>query len=66
MREAYLMLIGAATFDKLDGALARRLGLTEPLPEESEEENQRGQHHGRSGRCHQFLCRSGLDLSTSP
>jgi CDP-diacylglycerol--serine O-phosphatidyltransferase len=34
MREAYLMLIGAATFDKLDGALARRLGLTEPLPDE--------------------------------
>ncbi len=34
MRESYLMLIGAATFDKLDGALARRLGLTEPLPEE--------------------------------
>jgi phosphatidylserine synthase len=32
LREAYLMLIGAATFDKLDGALARRLGLTEPLP----------------------------------
>jgi CDP-diacylglycerol--serine O-phosphatidyltransferase len=34
MREAYLMLIGAATFDKLDGALARRLGLTEPLPDQ--------------------------------
>ena len=34
MREAYLMLMGAATFDKLDGALARRLGLTDPLPEE--------------------------------
>ncbi|MCB2217032.1 MAG: CDP-alcohol phosphatidyltransferase family protein [Desulfobulbaceae bacterium] len=34
IREAYLMIIGAATFDKLDGALARRLGLTEPLPEE--------------------------------
>ncbi len=31
LREAYLMLIGAATFDKLDGALARRLGLTEPM-----------------------------------
>jgi len=31
--EAYLMLIGAAVFDKLDGALARRLGLTEPSPE---------------------------------
>jgi phosphatidylserine synthase len=34
MRESYLMMIGAATFDKLDGALARRLGLTEPLPDE--------------------------------
>ena len=26
--------MGAAIFDKLDGAVARRLGLTEPLPEE--------------------------------
>lgn len=34
MRESYLMLIGAATFDKLDGAPARRLGLTEPLPDQ--------------------------------
>jgi CDP-diacylglycerol--serine O-phosphatidyltransferase len=34
IRESYLMIIGAATFDKLDGALARRLGLTDPLPEE--------------------------------
>ncbi len=34
MREAYLMMIGAATFDKLDGALARRLGLTQPLADE--------------------------------
>ena len=32
-REMYFMMIGAATFDKLDGALARRLGLTEPLPD---------------------------------
>lgn len=32
-REMYLMIIGAATFDKLDGAVARRLGLTEPLPD---------------------------------
>jgi len=31
IREAYLFLIGAAMFDKLDGALARKLGLTEPL-----------------------------------
>jgi phosphatidylserine synthase len=34
IREAYLFLIGAAIFDKLDGALARKLGLTEPLPEQ--------------------------------
>jgi phosphatidylserine synthase len=34
IREAYLFLIGAAVFDKLDGALARKLGLTEPLPTE--------------------------------
>jgi len=31
IREAYLFLIGAAIFDKLDGTLARKLGLTEPL-----------------------------------
>jgi phosphatidylserine synthase len=31
-REMYFMIIGAATFDKLDGAVARRLGLNEPLP----------------------------------
>jgi len=31
IREAYLLLIGAAVFDKLDGAMARKLGLTEPL-----------------------------------
>ena len=31
-QEAVLILIGAAMFDKLDGALARKLGLTEPLP----------------------------------
>jgi len=36
-REMYFMLIGAATFDKLDGAVARRLGLTEPLPEHSDQ-----------------------------
>ncbi|MFZ7128542.1 MAG: CDP-alcohol phosphatidyltransferase family protein [Desulfobacterales bacterium] len=33
LRESYLILIGAAIFDKLDGALARKLGLTEPLPD---------------------------------
>ncbi|RPJ73490.1 MAG: CDP-alcohol phosphatidyltransferase, partial [Desulfobacteraceae bacterium] len=32
VREASLFLLGAALFDKLDGALARRLGLTEPAP----------------------------------
>jgi phosphatidylserine synthase len=35
LRESYLMLIGAATFDKLDGMVARRLGLTDPLPAEA-------------------------------
>ncbi len=33
VREAYLLLFGAAFFDKLDGAMARKLGLTEPLPD---------------------------------
>lgn len=33
IREAYLLLIGATIFDKLDGAVARKLGLTEPLPD---------------------------------
>ena len=37
IREAYLFLIGAAMFDKLDGALARKLGLTEPLLAENEQ-----------------------------
>jgi len=32
-REMFFMIIGAATFDKLDGSVARRLGLTEPLPD---------------------------------
>ena len=36
IREAYLFLIGAAVFDKLDGAVARKLGLTEPLSMEKE------------------------------
>ncbi len=36
VREAYLFLIGAAMFDKLDGAVARKLGLTEPLPDEED------------------------------
>ncbi len=34
IREASVLLIGAAIFDKLDGTLARRLGLTEPIPGE--------------------------------
>ncbi len=37
MRESYLLLIGAAVFDKLDGAIARRLGLTEPLVDTKDE-----------------------------
>ncbi|MGB5987636.1 MAG: CDP-alcohol phosphatidyltransferase family protein [Desulfobacterales bacterium] len=32
VREAYMFLMGATLFDKLDGAVARRLGLTTPLP----------------------------------
>jgi phosphatidylserine synthase len=36
VREAYLILVGAALFDKLDGALARRLGLSEPPPGQGE------------------------------
>ena len=36
IREASLFLIGAALFDKLDGALARRLGLTEPAVSETD------------------------------
>ncbi len=35
LREAYLILLGAAVFDKMDGALARKLGLTEPLPDQA-------------------------------
>lgn len=31
--ESYLLIIGAAVFDKLDGAMARKLGLTQPIPE---------------------------------
>lgn len=31
MTESYLLLIGATVFDKLDGAMARKLGLTEPI-----------------------------------
>ncbi|MGM0451870.1 MAG: CDP-alcohol phosphatidyltransferase family protein [Thermodesulfobacteriota bacterium] len=30
MTESYLLIMGAAVFDKLDGAMARKLGLTEP------------------------------------
>ncbi|MGB5155998.1 CDP-alcohol phosphatidyltransferase family protein [Desulfobacterium sp. N47] len=35
IKEAYLILIGATIFDKLDGALARKLGLTELLASET-------------------------------
>ncbi|MBI4083110.1 MAG: CDP-alcohol phosphatidyltransferase family protein [Candidatus Lambdaproteobacteria bacterium] len=34
VREALFLLIGAVFFDRLDGLVARRLGLTEPLPRE--------------------------------
>jgi phosphatidylserine synthase len=37
IREAYLILMGAAIFDKLDGAVARRLGLTEPSGDPAED-----------------------------
>jgi len=33
MRESLFVLLGAAFVDRLDGLLARRLGLTEPLPD---------------------------------
>ncbi|MCP4691603.1 MAG: CDP-alcohol phosphatidyltransferase, partial [Desulfobacterales bacterium] len=36
VRKAYLFLIGAGVFDKFDGSVARRLGLTDPLPGEEE------------------------------
>jgi phosphatidylserine synthase len=36
LKEAYLVLIGATLFDKLDGAVARRLGLTEPMAGDTE------------------------------
>tara|TARA_B100000686_G_scaffold327811_1_gene387086 strand:- start:7 stop:948 length:942 start_codon:yes stop_codon:yes gene_type:complete len=32
IQEAYLILLGAGFFDKIDGAVARKLGLTTPLP----------------------------------
>jgi len=32
VQEAYLILLGAGFFDKIDGAVARKLGLTTPLP----------------------------------
>jgi phosphatidylserine synthase len=35
IREASLFLVGAALFDKLDGAVARKLGLTEPPDKET-------------------------------
>lgn len=38
IREAFLLLIGACIFDRLDGYVARKLGLTDPLPGEGEAE----------------------------
>ncbi|MCZ6647483.1 MAG: CDP-alcohol phosphatidyltransferase family protein [SAR324 cluster bacterium] len=35
VKEALFILIAAAFFDRLDGTVARRLGLTEPLPDQS-------------------------------
>ncbi len=32
IKEAFLIMIGAAIFDKLDGAMARKLGLADPMP----------------------------------
>tara|TARA_B100000945_G_scaffold290934_1_gene265044 strand:- start:1044 stop:2540 length:1497 start_codon:yes stop_codon:yes gene_type:complete len=32
IQEAYLILLGAGFFDKIDGSVARKLGLTTPLP----------------------------------
>ncbi|MFZ5573062.1 MAG: CDP-alcohol phosphatidyltransferase family protein [Thermodesulfobacteriota bacterium] len=32
IKEAFLIMIGAAIFDKLDGAMARKLGLTDSTP----------------------------------
>lgn len=37
VREGVFVLLGAALMDRLDGLMARRLGLTEPLPEELEQ-----------------------------
>jgi len=34
VKEALFIIIAAAFFDRLDGSLARRLGLTEPLPDQ--------------------------------
>ena len=34
IREAYLLLVGGAVFDKVDGALARKLGLTSTIENE--------------------------------
>jgi phosphatidylserine synthase len=39
IKEAYLFIIGATIFDKLDGSMARKLGLTESLPDENRKFN---------------------------
>jgi len=36
IREAYMILIGAAIFDRLDGALARKLGVCETVSQDEE------------------------------
>jgi len=42
VREALFVLLGAALFDRLDGLAARRLGLTEPLPNQAKRGVQTG------------------------
>ncbi len=42
VREALFILMGAALFDRLDGLAARRLGLTEPLPNQKRKGFQTG------------------------
>ncbi len=42
VREALFILLGAALFDRLDGLAARRLGLTEPLPNQAKKRMQTG------------------------
>jgi len=39
MREAYMIMIGAAIFDRLDGAIARKLGISEMISGDSNANN---------------------------